>query len=290
MFFLTAGLVVASLLLGIIVYFISKMIYLILLFPIAIGAILGLIGKRLVKKCKVRSPRLAGLAGLLGGVVAMGITHYCNYLEFMSDLSSNREQIEQLGEMDFRKFPQSLREEGQSPDLYRKWAKTQSFWEYLDVEATKGVKIKRIVGGGKGLNLGHTVTWMYWIAEAFIVALIVFLIVKGEAQEPYCSITDQWKTIRYSKRFLVGDCLNAESLGIMLREGELGRIAEAKFRGGAEGVQLDVYSSPEQRPNCTLDARLTEIVPSKDGKLREEVVAMATYPQNALDAFEKLCS
>lgn len=290
MLFLTGGMVVASFLLGIIVFFIAKGIYLILFFPIAIGSVLGIIGKRLVRKCKVRSPRLAGLVGLLSGMVAMTTTHYCNYLDFMSDLSVNREQIERLGQMAPQEFPQALLEDGHDPALYREWAKTHSFWGYLNLEARKGVTIRRIMERGKGLNLGYTLTWMYWIAESFIVALLVFLIVRGEAQEPYCSITDQWKSVLYSKRFLVGDCLNAESAGIMLRDGELGRIAEAKFRGGSEGVQLDVYSSLDHSPESTLDAKLTEIVAKKDGTFQEVVVTMATYPQHALIAFEKLCS
>src|SRR5918999_1394985 len=72
---LVGALLVAGGVLGFVVHLVSQAFYLIILFPVLIGVALGWIGVRMVKQGRVRSPLLGGVAGLLGGVLAMFMVH-----------------------------------------------------------------------------------------------------------------------------------------------------------------------------------------------------------------------
>ncbi|MFT3878793.1 MAG: hypothetical protein QM703_03920 [Gemmatales bacterium] len=62
---LFVGLAVAGIVMGVITHYVSKLIYFILVFPMLIGFAIGGVGALMVKWGKVRSPWVAGGAGLL---------------------------------------------------------------------------------------------------------------------------------------------------------------------------------------------------------------------------------
>jgi DNA-directed RNA polymerase subunit M/transcription elongation factor TFIIS len=78
--------VVAGVFLGAVASLISRLFYLILIFPAAIGMGVGMAGMAGVNIGKVRNVFATGLIGFLGGCVAMFAMHYGDYLHALDQL------------------------------------------------------------------------------------------------------------------------------------------------------------------------------------------------------------
>lgn len=283
---LLVGLSIAGILLGVATYFVSKLIYLILVFPLFIGIGLGAVGAFLVKAGKVRTPWLAGVAGLLAGILAMTTQHYLTYRSFMAEIDPVRQEIKD----NLNQIPPAERAQIQ------RIIAVDSFPSFIDYQAHEGVSINRARGGNndKGINLGYIGTYIYWGIETLIVAGIVLVATRKTALEPFCSVTNEWKTPRCGDNFMVPMELGIQPVAEALKEGALGKVAEVQAHGanspqGTMPVRLYVYASPQHNDQCTLDAKLVQIVPAKNDQTEEKEVAMVTYPAHALLSLEALC-
>ena len=105
--------------------------YLILLFPLAIGAAIGSIGVQLVEAGKVRSPLLGGVAGLFGGVVAMFAMHYFHISRVQGGVGRSRQ----------RRNSSSVSRSCRRPARNGGRLKVHDFLSYLDFSAEQGVQI-----------------------------------------------------------------------------------------------------------------------------------------------------
>src|SRR5688500_6072686 len=88
---LIGAIVVTGAILGFIAHFVAQAFYLILIFPVLIGFGLGDVGMRMVRAGRVRNPIIGGIAGFLGGTLAMFMMHYFGQQKYrdlvMSDAS-----------------------------------------------------------------------------------------------------------------------------------------------------------------------------------------------------------
>jgi hypothetical protein len=81
--------IIGSLVIGGLVFAVSHLIYLIVLFPIIMGALGGGLLSLVVKSAKVRSPIIAGLLGLVLGVGIIGVYRFAEYyIDFRNEVTS----------------------------------------------------------------------------------------------------------------------------------------------------------------------------------------------------------
>jgi hypothetical protein len=295
---LFVGLAVAGALMGVITFYVSKLIYFILIFPMLIGIVIGGIGAFLVKRGKIRSPWVAGAAGLLAGILAMLTVHFLSYREFMDEreaaLAANP-FLKNVGKNGRDLLININIPAGPERERVKREMAVDSFQAYIDHSAHEGVTIQHGAGKQGGMNLGYYGTYIYWMVETLIVACIVFGMTRKPAQEPFCTLTNEWKNARCGDNFLVPIEVGSATAATALMEGDLGKLAEIKAQGAnspgqTEPVRLYVPTSPNHFEQCTLEAKLVKFVAGKQGQQEEKILAVATYPASALPAFETFCS
>lgn len=288
------GLSLGGIALGVGTHYVSKWFYLILLFPMLIGIALGALGGGLVKWGKVRAPWLAGAAGLIAGILAMLTQHYLAYHDFINDPLLGPVRAE------FRKNPKVvdfnlMLVPADQRQLLIRGLKVDSFLDFVDFQAHEGVSIKRAAAGNdKGLNLGYVGTYIYWAVETLIVAGIVFAMTRKPALEPFCSLSNEWKTVKCGDNFGVPLSLGVDQAAQLVKDGMLGQLAQAKAQAAnnveeSVPVRLYVYASPQHVEQGQLDIKLCRFVAGKQGQVEEKEAAMVTYPADALPSLEKLC-
>ncbi|MBL8824007.1 MAG: hypothetical protein JNJ77_15575 [Planctomycetia bacterium] len=284
---LMLGLMGAGIALGALVHFIGQWIYLVILFPIIIGCILGGLGAQLIKTGKVRSPFMAGLAGLFAGILCFLTQQYLDYRQFLEQRDVNRLEFQAM--LQDNPVLKQLKNLKLNNDLNLAVLamKVESFPEYINFRATQGIKVKK-------LNLGYYGTYAYWMVELLIITGIVFSMVRATARQPFCPLTYSWKTERCGTNFQIPTELGTDAIIAALREGALGKISEVKCRADLLStenmipVRLYVYASPQHAEPCTLDVRLVS-VHAKQDQTEEKELAMVTYPAVALASLEALC-
>ena len=117
------------------------------LFPVLIGVALGWIGSRMVKQGRVRSPLLGGVAGFLGGVLAMFMVHYFDYQHFKKDRGRELAGMTPPEvEESFADVPPADR---QNVDAVLKARGIEGMRGYMDFAAEQGVELKKAGRSGK---------------------------------------------------------------------------------------------------------------------------------------------
>ncbi len=281
---LLIGLGAAGIGMGALAYYVSQWFYLILLFPFAIGIVIGGVGMVLVKAGKVRAPWLAGIAGLLAGVLAIVTSHYLEYRQFNIDLNDNRAKAQ---------FKMLLAANDEKEVLKRLLA-VKSFPDFVDAKAHEGVTIKRGGGNDKGINLGYIGSYIYWLVEMSIVAGIVFAMTWKPAREPFCTTSNEWKTERCGDNFAVPQELGVDAVVSAVGDGAVGKLAELKQVARESTtptipVRIYVYASPQHSDVTPVDVKLNKFVTNKNGQQEEKEILLITYPAHALPSLETLC-
>jgi len=266
--FLGAGTV-----LGIIAFYVSKMIWLVMVFPVLIGAILGGIGIWVVKRHKIRHPALAGVAGFLGGCLAMLAMHYAEYLEFRSQVQPIVAPFLQLPD-DMREALRAAGPRAQPLKMY------ESFFGFMDGAAEIGVEIKSTRGGGKETNLGYVGSWIYWGLEVLIIAGISFAMVRSKASEPFCTDCGTWKNrVQIAAMGVTGDRLDQT-----VRDGE----PWAVLKDGSppperEAADLYVDVCPHCQEKAPFEVQTVRRMWNKKREIKGvKNYARVTYPSEAL--------
>jgi hypothetical protein len=287
---LVLSMILAGAAMGFVVYLISQLIYLILIFPILIGLALGAIGARVAKSANLRNPVIGGIAGLLGGIVAMVMVHYFDYQEFKG-------QIEKLSPewKEFAQLPPDQQKVAEADLLAQATDREKAaeflhalrihdFPHYIDYQAEQGVQIKSTHGGsGKGLNLGYYGSYIYWLVELGIVAGFTFGLVKTQAGQPFCADCMLWKKPR-----MLGLLAGPPQPAIEgVNSGELAKIVQAKPAALSGDLDLSVVTCP----NCgrsSAEVQLQATVVDKEGKKSRKTLAQASWPADAVPALEAL--
>ncbi len=83
--FLMVGVLGTAAALGLVLSYAVEQFYLILVFPLLAGALLGGAGRALVRAGRVRSPAVAATVAALGGVAMMFFMHYFDYLHNLNN-------------------------------------------------------------------------------------------------------------------------------------------------------------------------------------------------------------
>lgn len=245
---LLGGTLLAAVVIGCLVGIVKQWFYLVLLFPAAVGAAVGGIGLVLIKRGKVRSAPLAGIAAVLGGVMAMGSLHYVGFLRYLNANPLVRAAAE---------------------------AGKYSFRDYLDEYATSGVRIGRPGAKDGGMNLGYYGSYIYWFVEVLVVAGAALAMMLTQARAPFCRECGVWKD---EKPLALVTTPTVDMAAEALREGQLASLLQCSAPVGPEGLLLKVAACPLCGAEGSVDVTLQHIAKNSKGEQQVKHVAQITYP------------
>jgi hypothetical protein len=180
--------VLGGIVLGGIVYLISELFYIIILFPIGMGfgagaaVLLGVYGG------KVRSPIVAAGFGILAGLIVYGSYRYADYwFGFRGDL---REEAEAAFEQPISDAELALLEDM----LLEAEVGETGFIGYTKLYAREGFSIfnRRTGDSEGGITIKGTMAYLYWAVELAIVVGTAYLTTYGGAQRPFSEHTNEW--------------------------------------------------------------------------------------------------
>lgn len=292
---LIIGLSVAAILLGGVAQFVSRWFYLIILFPAGIGLLLGFVGNFIIEKARIRNLLIVGVFGLMAGVLAMGTMHYLSFLQFKSAFDGLTPEEREMGNAtpEIReKTIQAVPKKEDQEDLkefFRAFDAHKSFTGYLDFVAHQGVTLNRAHSGSdRGINLGYTGSYIYWIIETLIVAFIALFTVRDAARMPYCTRCHVWKIPAWGFAWW-GDSMKAKTAA---EGGNLSELGDEIVKGLDEGpstmMGMAVHRCPKCQSMSTIDVFLNRYTFSKKGEKKEKLITALSYPGNSLTDFNTL--
>jgi hypothetical protein len=179
---------IAGLIVGGLLWFVDNRIglYLIILFPIIAGFIVGTAGTRGVGMGKIRNPLVAGLIGLLGGVLVGGVYHYLGYeLSFKEEV--RQAIIQQSPTATFS--PQDV--QNFTDEFLRSEVNDTGFVGFLKLEAKEGITITRS-SSSSGIALKDAWAWGYFVFEILVIAVLAAIMMSNAAREPFDERANTW--------------------------------------------------------------------------------------------------
>jgi len=294
----------AGIILGAIASFVSRYFYLLLIFPLAIGFGVGYVGNLCIKRFKIRRPLTCGVAGFVAGGLAMLSMHYFNYRHFESSVVAEvgQEQFDTMRAIArnadaLRANPEAIPEEERADILeflgeldknedFRRALLVDSVFSFIDYRAYQGVEISSGRGGkrDKGINLGYVGSYIYWVAEALVVAGLAFFTMKGEAAQPFCGACELWKV--------------GEPWGPLSHAGEIktaleeGRVEQFGFdpTSSTHHAVVTAFRCPECGDAGEIDIRIEGMTTNAKGEVQRTQLLQATYPGEAYPALELACA
>jgi hypothetical protein len=285
---LVSAMVLLGAALGFVAHYVSQWFYLILIFPVVIGLALGAVGHRMVKSGRVRNPLLGGLAGFVGGVLAMTMMHYFDFESFKKAIANRQPEFVAFAtkSADARAEEYRIRDiTGNDRDEVEiAVGAYNSFPKYMDMQAREGVELKKAASSGKGMNLGYYGSYTYWIIEVLIVAGITFGMVKGATAEPYCRPCGQWKKPNVLG-FFKGDAGAAASA---VAAGDLEALRQADPTPDVTNVRLTAAGCATATDQCAIDVKLEQLTADSNGNVKANALSHATYPAEALVHFQSM--
>jgi len=238
-------------------------LYLILLFPIIAGGIAGGLLARGVYTAKVRSPLVAGIIGLLCGVLMYGVYHFASYyFGFRSDMRAI--YVENAG-----KEPTEAQFNSELDGLLKDEVGDTGILGYLKLTAKEGITItstNSYSSSSKGDTLKGNLVWGYYGVEILIAALIAAFIAGRAAGEPFDEDAEEWygppllfaTATGKSRKDLVNALKdgNFQQAGTLLTQADIKyprvnmNIRRAKSANSTQDVFIQLtYNTRRNRPN-----------------------------------------
>ncbi|HET9911443.1 MAG TPA: hypothetical protein VFQ13_06095 [Anaerolineales bacterium] len=170
--------------------FISRFIYLIIVFPALMGVAAGFFINSIVVKEKIRSTFVLVATAIFSAILIFGSMHFFDYLQFRNSAAKEIQA-------------QVISESGEAaPD-----ENVQAYIDYVLVEETgfsgfigfflleakEGISISRVGVGGSdnGINLG-ALTWLYWLAEMGFIGWMSVAPSYKLTKDLFCEHCDTW--------------------------------------------------------------------------------------------------
>ena len=163
--------------------------YLILIFPMFAGAIAGGLLVRGVYTAKVRSPLIAGLVGLICGVLMFGVYHFASYyIGFRGDFRTA--YVERAG-----KTPTDAELDKLLNTVMQEDVDATGIMGYFKEMAKEGITItstSSYASTSKGQTLKDNLVWAYWGVEILLAGLFAAFIAGRAAGEPFNEDANEW--------------------------------------------------------------------------------------------------
>ncbi len=161
--------------------------YLVLVFPMFAGAIAGGLLVRGVYSSKVRSPLVAGIVGLLCGVLMFGVYHAASYyVGFRTEMRAA--YVENAG-----KEPTDVQFNTELDALLQDEVGDVGIVGYLKLTAREGMSITRTASSSStAIDLKDELVWIYWGVEILLAGLFAAFIAGRAAGEPFNEDSEEW--------------------------------------------------------------------------------------------------
>jgi hypothetical protein len=254
--------------LGWLASFIGQWFYLVFIFPLAVGIALVFAGIFFGHMTKMRNRGIATLLGLMSAAVAMLAMHDFDYQRFISERDAALAEAKPA-------------QRAVLEVLIQKQLPIDSFFSFMDHQATRGVTIGK---RGGGWNLGYAGTWIYWGLELVVVAVLATLGLISGASAPFCSACDTWKEDR-RLGMLTGNC--DEAIGL-LKEGKVGDLARHKPASTGGSMVLGAAVCPRCGDRSSIAVKLEEVTVNDKGEVKKTELVHLSYPGEALAEFQAL--
>lgn len=174
--------VVGGVAIGAAAYFISKLIYLIILFPLVMAVLGGAIVNFGIKLGKIRNGFVALLFGVLMVASIYGSYRIGEYLGFKQEIYDIAD--EEAGETVDRALVDEFIEE----QLEYETGST-GFIGFTKYIAQQGIDISYRT---TDIHLEETATWIYWGVEILALLIIIPMMTVGAAGEPFSEDCNRW--------------------------------------------------------------------------------------------------
>ncbi len=183
-------LLVAPLLGGVVALIGYHFMYLIIAFPLLMGAAGGFVMAQGVRWGKVRDGVIAATFGVLLGLSIYGSYRYIEYRLVRDEV---RAEIIKEMEAEFGTSDAAIADEIFDEILVEKTGRG-GFVGVILLDAQEGVSIApaRYGSDSAGLNIGTPLTWVYWLLEIVAVAGIAAFMASDAAQKPFCERHNRW--------------------------------------------------------------------------------------------------
>jgi hypothetical protein len=147
---------VGGLFFGVLTYILFSAAWVIVLFPIIIGFVVGYVYAGIIHLFRVRSFRLVKLAAVLTSLLIYLTNFYLFYLEIY--------ELVDIEEM--------------------------SFWSFMQLNASEGFTIGRF--GGTGIPVSGVFFWLAWLGETALTGAIVAALGLEVCEQPFCQECQKW--------------------------------------------------------------------------------------------------
>jgi len=266
--------------LGWLASFIGQWFYLIVLFPVAIGIGLVIVGIFVGHMTKMRSPGVAVVLGLVSSGVAVPAMHFFDYQRFLGERATVLELAPVL-----ENLPAGARDakSAEALQVLKEVRDVDSFPQYLNMEATRGITISR---GKAGFNLGYIGTWIYWCVELVVVAGMTMLGLVAGAASPFCSSCNSWK----DNRELGTLQKKGVDIAAFVKNGEIERLQEQSPAKAGGDLVLSAAVCPNCKGQSSIVLKLEEVTKNAKGEEEKKEQLLLTYPGEALAELEALFS
>ena len=204
----------AAVVVGLVAGLIRPHLWLIVIFPLFLGAAVGGLAGLGGRIGRARLPAATAAVGAGAALLAGAGLYYQDYLNTV---------------------PEPLR-----PLL--------GFWKYMDLRAEAGVTLGKPGANDKGMNLGYTGSVIYWLVELGITAAAGATAAGAVVSSPFCGDCHRWKTKRAYGPYRVEPAAAAAAVAT----GVPGGIATPADGPGKQAT-VSVYTCPNCGDQGTVD-------------------------------------
>jgi len=211
--------------------FVSKFIYLIVLFPMGMGFATGATLGFVVKKGKIRNPMIALAWGIFGGIITYGALTYGQYINFQQE--TEKIMLKEYGISDKKQVAEQIN------GILKQETGEEGFSGFLKFSAKEGTSISR---GSSKVKLNETFTYLLWLVELGIVGFLAASIPFGAAKEPFNEEGNDW----YGEKQLIGSATEDakdEIIRLLNMDDMVGASALLSNQSDLPMPRIDIYAS-----------------------------------------------
>ncbi|MGE0432152.1 MAG: hypothetical protein AB7K09_10095 [Planctomycetota bacterium] len=219
--------------------------YIVVVFPIIAGILLGTVGVFAVWFGHLRNPTIAATIGIIGGIVVVVVMHVVVHSRRVA-LDADQNRV--------------------SRDIVT----------FL-VEEAEGPGIGALRRARPMLPLHVTGTWAARLADLVIICLIAMLLMRSQASEPYDPLVKMWK-MRREVGLIHGT--GQQVVGAFL-SGRLDRVAALQHDRG-QPVRVFAWGAAIHEPASTVEVELHQPEAGSSGQTEWVRLVRVSYPYRAL--------
>jgi NAD/NADP transhydrogenase beta subunit len=276
--------------LGELVYLIGEHLYLVIIFPLAMGLLGGVLINIAAHVGKVRNPALTMVFGVLIGLAIYGTYRYAEYYQgFRSDV---RDEVKsylgnQYDENDLQDYIDLVLEDETG---------STGFVGYVKLSADEGISItsSRASTTNSGAMFRGTGSYVYWGIELLVILFVARYVASITAKQPFCETTNEW----YKSEEYVGTIPpNDVPVVVSLLEAGRGDAAGSMLvaLNDAPMPRYDLVTQRSSRPDVDVILRVQKLTQGNKGTITRDNLHTWTAPvyllqqiQNCVQTADKL--